>query len=355
MKKRYFSIILACAAWSMLFLAGCGGGKEDDGKGDVIAEEPAGKTETKEPAAEEPELEELAVNAEDFYGCWEYASGYGFLYIYGDGTLEWVDEDGYGEIYNYYIEDGELCIEGSDLRYTIDGEGGMYDNDGDNLFLSEEPGSGATYVEEHGIDINYELGQGDVIVDDAAFYYERGTEGAGFTTGPLQVSIDLEYENETDWQFEDEYYIERSITAYFGVPEEYAPEFANGIAAGCKYMFYDAYSGTFLPDAPYFEGGNGEGSYYFEFETDQGWVDLYVDQTHDMREDIDGYAIVFSVEMTIVAPPWYEGLVLTVPVQPDTYEERLEYVDYTENMDTFISIDSQPYDIENGLNCLLLF
>ena len=44
-----------------------------------------------------------------------------------------------------------------------------------------------------------------------------------------------------------------------------------------------------------------------------------------------------------------------MPVQPDTYEERLEYVDYTENMDTFISIDSQPYDIENGLNCLLLF
>ena len=447
MKKRYFMTI-TCAAVFALWITGCGGGgsaaettqaattvattaattaaaaAKDDGKGDV--------------------LEEPAVNAEDFYGIWEYETDDVFLYIYGDGTLEWFDEDGESEVYNYYMEDGELCIEGSNLRYRLDGEGGMYDNDDEYLFISELPdfesdseftgnaedffgcwkyrgedywiyfyGNGtfetlnangpsmsgtyhmeddgslyvneqewvftftedgmvdnygdyldpsewpdgterergvSAYVLEEGIDVDYELNSGNVTVDGAAFYFERGSEGTGFNTCPLQISVDLEKEEEFD-----NGYTERTLTAYFGVSEDYTPDFSNGITTGCKYMFYDAYTGTFLPDTEYFEGGNGPGSYYFEFETPQGWVDLYIYQNNEIHDDAPGYTHIFTSSITVVAPSWYDGLVLTIPVQPDTYEGRLEYTGFTETLESFISMDNQPYNIEDGFNCLLLY
>ena len=59
--------------------------------------------------------------------------------------------------------------------------------------------------------------------------------------------------------------------------------------------------------------------------------------------------------ITVVAPSWYNGLALTVPVQPDTYEEEIEYNGFTNSVQNFISMDNQPYDIEDGFNCLLLY
>lgn len=82
-----------------------------------------------------------AVNAEDFYGCWEYVNTDVWLCIYGDGTYEFYNTEGLADAGTYSM-DGETLRLSSGISYVLDpaGEAGwLLDNDDEYLFASELP------------------------------------------------------------------------------------------------------------------------------------------------------------------------------------------------------------------------
>ena len=81
---------------------------------------------------------EPEVNAEDFYGVWEYANQDVWVYISGDGTYEWIAQ---GTLYSssYHMDGAQLCLDAWTLSFTLDGEGNLIDSDGEVLFASELP------------------------------------------------------------------------------------------------------------------------------------------------------------------------------------------------------------------------
>ena len=84
------------------------------------------------------------VNAEDFYGVWEYVNTDVWLYIHGDGTYEFYNTEGLADAGTYYM-DGETLHLSSGISFVQDpaGEAGwIMDNDDEYLFASELPSVG---------------------------------------------------------------------------------------------------------------------------------------------------------------------------------------------------------------------
>lgn len=133
MKKRTLWALLLCLTMLASLLTGCGGEKKEtaeDGRGDVIEEEPSsdpGDT-----------LDEPEVNFEDFFGCWEYWDYDIWLYVYGDGTYEMYNADGDSTSGSYAPEGTEIVLDSGE-RFALDEEGGLIDGEGDGLFASELP------------------------------------------------------------------------------------------------------------------------------------------------------------------------------------------------------------------------
>ena len=91
--------------------------------------------------SEEPSMQELVdsgFNAEDFFGCWEYTSLPAWVYIMGDGTYDWIDENGVYTSYGYYLEGTELVLQGNDIHLFFD-ESGLIDSSGSRLVPSVPP------------------------------------------------------------------------------------------------------------------------------------------------------------------------------------------------------------------------
>ncbi len=66
-----------------------------------------------------PDDGESTVNAEDFYGVWEYASTDVWLYIHGDGTYEFYNTEGPADAGTYYMDGETLRLNsGSALSRT---------------------------------------------------------------------------------------------------------------------------------------------------------------------------------------------------------------------------------------------
>ncbi len=126
--------------------------------------------------------------------------------------------------------------------------------------------------------------------------------------------------------------------------------FDSGVTVGHEMMFYDYYTGVLLPDNDYF-GGGSENSYYFEFETTGGWVDLYIDVTVGHKNDVGDYRFLSEFTITVNMPSWYDGLFVSVPPQPATYAETMERNDRFNNLDSFIPALELPWDVRNALNC----
>ena len=235
MRRRKWFALLLCLTLAAALLAGCGGEAREQKS-----------EEKKETVAEEPK-----VNAEDFYGCWEYASMDCWMYIYSDGSFEWFYEDGSSVTGEYAMDGEKLCLTDYDLSFTLDGEGGLVDSDGDVLFQSALPDFvDPPYFEANGIMINYLLGQGDVSVPDAASYFEANTEGRYYNTAPLVCAISMDGEEHLG-----NGYIRRYYTLYRGFQDSEVPMFGNGVMLGSGYFFYDYYSGLHLPDNEYFKMG----------------------------------------------------------------------------------------------------
>ena len=123
MKRLKFSLLALLLAAMLPVFVGCGGNSESseaDGRGDVVSEEPA-------------------VNAEDFYGCWEAYGEYIWLYIYGDGTYEWFgDYDGSDWIGTYYMLGNALVLDTS-VVFVFNEYGDIVDQDGNEMYASELP------------------------------------------------------------------------------------------------------------------------------------------------------------------------------------------------------------------------
>ena len=91
-----------------------------------------------------PDDGESSVNAEDFYGVWEYVNTDVWLYIHGDGTYEFYNTEGLADAGTYYM-DGETLRLSSGISFVQDpaGEAGwIMDNNDEYLFTSELPSVG---------------------------------------------------------------------------------------------------------------------------------------------------------------------------------------------------------------------
>ena len=65
-----------------------------------------------------PDDGESSVNAEDFFGVWEYVNTDVWLYIHGDGTYEFYNTEGLADAGTYYM-DGETLHLSSGIRVPI--------------------------------------------------------------------------------------------------------------------------------------------------------------------------------------------------------------------------------------------
>lgn len=344
MKKRTLLALLLCLAMLASLLAGCGGEKKEtaeDGRGDVIKEEPA-------PTSEETLPSEPEVNFEDFYGCWEYWDYDIWLYVYGDGTYEMYNEDGDCTAGSYTPEGTEIVLDSGE-RFALDGDGGLIDGEGDGLFASELPDlTPAYYFDEYEIDIDYTLGQGDVTLEDGAYYYEMNTDGNHYSIAPLICSLDLESDEDLGSG-----YVQRTLSFYRGFSEENIPTLAYGATMGSSFLFYDYYTGFLLPDNDYF--ADGDGSYYYEFDTPEGLVELAISVSSDWRDDVEGYHYIRVDTITIAAPDWYDGLVMVFPTQPDTWEESKANNELFSELDDYYPALDLPWDLDSSMNCLVLW
>ena len=91
-----------------------------------------------------PDDGESSVNAEDFFGVWEYVNTDVWLYIHGDGTYEFYNTEGLADAGTYYM-DGETLRLNSGISFVQDpaGEAGwIMDNNDEYLFTSELPSVG---------------------------------------------------------------------------------------------------------------------------------------------------------------------------------------------------------------------
>ena len=298
MKKRTLWALLLCLTMLASLLAGCGGEKKEtaeDGRGDVIEEEPSsdpGDVIEEEPSSDPGDtLDEPEVNFEDFVGCWEYWDYDIWLYVYGDGTYEMYNADGDSTAGSYTPEGTEIVLDSGE-RFALDGDGGLIDGEGDGLFASELPDfTPAYYFDEYEIDIDYTLGQGDVTLEDGAYYYEMNTDGNHYSIAPLICSLDLESDEDLGSG-----YVQRTLSLYRGFSEENIPTLAYGATMGSSFLFYDYYTGFLLPDNDYF--ADGDGSYYYEFDTPEGLVELAISVSSDWRDDVEGYHYICPGTMT---------------------------------------------------------
>ena len=287
--------------------------------------------------------------AEDFYGCWEYTHVDEWLCFYDDGTYEWFDEDGSSYTGRYYMAGGELCLEGSGRRFLLEEADNMSDSDGGTLFRSELPEfADEPYFVANGIEINYSLGQGDVWVEDAGASYQSGNESDSYELAPLICAMELESEEDLG-----NGYKERTVVLYQGLLEEDVPWHLESFRLNYGYCFSDYYSGVILPDTEYFQGGQGETSHYYEFESEGGWVDLYLNVDHVVQEYVGQYRFLLVTTATVTAPDWYDGLVLSVQRDSPTYEDELEEREGWNGLESLVPALEAPVDL-GGLNCLIL-
>ena len=70
---------------------------------------------------------------------------------------------------------------------------------------------------------------------------------------------------------------------------------------------------------------------------------------------MEGYRNLYAETITVTAPDWYDGLVLSVPTQPDTYDGLNERGEFFTALDGYYPALDLPWDVESALNCLVLW
>ena len=138
MQRSKLGVWLLCLLLSLSLLASCGGGDKETEKGGTFSSK--GSAADGSTFDRGSQVEESAVSAEDFYGCWEDTSGSTrvWLTIFGDGTYVWLWDDGYGSAGECWMEGDELILE-SGTRFILSGDGGIVGDDGSVLYPGQVP------------------------------------------------------------------------------------------------------------------------------------------------------------------------------------------------------------------------
>lgn len=172
------------------------------------------------------------------------------------------------------------------------------------------------------------------------YYYEMNTDGNHYSIAPLICSLDLESDEDLGSG-----YVQRTLSFYRGFSEENIPTLAYGATMGSSFLFYDYYTGFLLPDNDYF--ADGDGSYYYEFDTPEGLVELAISVSSDWRDDVERYHYIRVDTITIAAPDWYDGLVMVFPTQPDTWEESKANNEVFSELDDYERKNRHEKEIES--------
>lgn len=346
-RAGHLSAYLLCACLLLSLLSGCGkngNDRNDDGRGDIVEDQTPATVET--------------INAEDFYGCWEYTDTDAWLYFYGDGTYERLTEDSVEESGAYYMEDGELCLEDSGLRFALDGEGGMVSSDGETLFLSELPeafqeGRGdyfepepVAYFEERGYSFDLEMDEGRFPLENAARYYY--SDGSYYTT----VYAEWGLKKISDTVVSDQYReIVFRASCYF--PHSSNPGLSGNYIVGCTSQLFDYYTGECLPMASIHGDSSAEENIY-SYTLNINGEEVRIDYMKSVswEEHVGDCRSIAHQTATVRMPVDYDGLVFCASPSPYTYEECMASDREGEGYFTGLALEERiGIDEDNALFC----
>ena len=212
-----------------------------------------------------------AASIEDFYGCWEYDdTDIGiWIDIRDDGTYIW--HWGIGSSSGEYYLEGEELVTDNGRRYTLDGMGGLVDDEGDTLSPSQLPDSGSDGDESVDEDI-FQSFVGYWGYDDYdvwAYIYDDGT---------------CEWYDAEGLYGVDTYYVEDGILYLEQEDVTYEAKFGGLIASNGSTLF-----SSLLPD---YDGTAMNGGEDFlgcwEDAIDDVWLEINSDGTYLFMWD-DGY------------------------------------------------------------------
>lgn len=331
-RARHLLTYLLCACLLVSLLNGCGSNDSDnDGRGNIVEDQTPATVET--------------VNAEDFYGCWKYTDLEDWVYIYGDGTYEWFKEDGSSEVGTYQMDGGELVMDDG-LRYTLDGEGGLIDEDGDTLYPTELPEfTPVAYFEERGYSFDLEMDEGRFPLEDATRYYYK--DGSYYETTYGEWALSMISDNVVNDQYRE---VTFRASCYF--PEEYDPELGGGSVFGCTSDLFDYYTGEWLPMNITGESSAEENTYSYTLNIDGEDVRLDYMKALSSEKDVGDCSRIIHLTFTVRMPADYDGLVFCASPSPYTFEEMTENTLQGEGYVTGVTLEERiGIDEDNALFC----
>lgn len=336
MKEKRAGRLLACLLCVCLLvslLSGCGQNDSDnDGHGDIVEDQTPATVET--------------VNAEDFYGCWKYTDLEDWVYIYGDGTYEWFEEDGSSEVGTYQMDGGELVMDDG-LRYALDGEGGLIDEDGDTLFPTELPDfTPVAYFEEGGYSFDLEMDEGRFPLENAVHYsYE---DGSSYTTAYGEWALNSISDQIVNDQYRDVIF---EAVCYF--PTSSNPGLSGRHTVGCMSELFDYYTGEWLPMTSVSGDSTAEeNTYSYTLNIDGEEVRLDYMKSLSWEHNVGDCSSILYMTITVRMPVDYDGLVFCASPSPYTYEELTAHLHEGEGYVTGMTLDQRVgIDEDNALFC----
>ena len=336
MKEKRAGRLLACLLCVCLLvslLSGCGQNDSDnDGHGDIVEDQTPATVET--------------VNAEDFYGCWKYTDLEDWVYIYGDGTYEWFEEDGSSEVGTYQMDGGELVMDDG-LRYALDGEGGLIDEDGDTLFPTELPDfTPVAYFEEGGYSFDLEMDEGRFPLENAVHYsYE---DGSSYTTAYGEWALNSISDQIVNDQYRDVIF---EAVCYF--PTSSNPGLSGRHTVGCMSELFDYYTGEWLPMTSVSGDSTAEeNTYSYTLNIDGEEVRLDYMKSLSWEHNVGDCSSILYMTIMVRMPVDYDGLVFCASPSPYTYEELTAHLHEGEGYVTGMTLDQRVgIDEDNALFC----
>lgn len=332
-RARHLLTYLLCACLLVSLLSGCGSNDSDnDGRGDIVEDQTPATVET--------------VNAEDFYGCWKYTDLEDWVYIYGDGTYEWFEEDGSSEVGTYQMDGGELVMDDG-LRYTLDGEGGLIDEDGDTLYPTELPDfTPVAYFEEGGYSFELEMDGGRYGLDDALRYFYL--DGSHYTTAYGEWALSTISDNIVNDQYRE---VTFRASCYF--PYSSNPGLSGQHTVGCTSELFDYYTGEWLSMTSVTGDSSAEENTY-SYTLNINGEDVRLDYMKSIywEDNVGDCSSIVHITITVRMPADYDGLVFCASPSPYTYEELTAHLHEGEGYVIGMTLEERTgIDEDNALFC----
>ena len=304
-----------------------------DGDAFAVFMNEEGKAELSLAGSEEMYIGELLTIAEeqqeDFSGVWELDGTDAYILMRENGVWEQIDKDGktidkgvYEESENGIVLSWLNSEENVELSLTADNSlandtfgtmvyaFGFDSPEYEDLHALIVDNQVTDYFEQKGYEINYEFGDGEVYMNNGAFfvgYAEDDYDLNYYSAVPAYVCFDLDSREETD-----DGYVEIEFTKTIYLYADYYPDFVYEIEdCGPDFMdgMYDYYTGYILPlSSAYLNEELGEDYFTYEYESLGRTIDITYHITYDMEQWDDG-TCVCTVQNYVKMPADYDGLV----------------------------------------------